>query len=110
MSADYWLVIDTGGPEPSRLHDPSLNITYNLGPMLRAAGFPDWKALDGAPASEAAGMLDDVARRLRADRSRLVAEFTPENGWGDWDGAVKFIEDFRDECAAHPKATIEAWL
>lgn len=110
MSADYWLEIDTGGDEPAVLTDPSLNITYNLGPMLRAAGLPDWEALRGAPASETAGMLDGVARQLRADRDRLVAEYSPDNGWGDWDRALKFTEEFRDACMAHPKATIGAWL
>jgi len=109
MSADYWLEIDTGGPECATLTE-NFNVTYNLGPMLRAAGFPDWDALKGAPASEVAGMLDGVARKLHGDRERLTAEFTPENGWGDWDWAVKFVEGFRDSCAAHPKATIGAWL
>jgi hypothetical protein len=40
VSAEYWLLADTGGPEPVEVF--STNITYNLGPMLRAAGFPDW--------------------------------------------------------------------
>jgi hypothetical protein len=110
MSADYWLEIDTGGLEPAVLTEPNYNITYNLGPMLRAAGFPDWDALKGAPASEAAGMLDGVARKLRSDRERLEAEFTPQNRWGDWAGALEFVERFRDGCQAHPKATIGAWL
>lgn len=109
MSADYWLQMDTGGSEPAAITE-TRNLTYNLGPMLRAAGFPAWKALIGAPASEAAGMLDGVAQRLRADRERLVAEFTPSNGWGDWDGAVAFIDELRDDCHSHPKASIGGWL
>lgn len=109
MSASYWLEIDTGGDEPAGLTD-SFNVTYNLGPMLRAAGFPAWDALRGAPASEAAGVLDGVSKRLRADRERMVAEFSPGNGWGDWNWAVEFTETFRDACAANPKATIGASL
>jgi hypothetical protein len=110
VSADYWLSIDTGGDEPARITDPSFNVTYNLGPMLRAAGFPAWEALRGAPASEAAGVLKGVAGKLREDRAHLVAEFSPSNGWGDWDLALKFVEQFRDACTEHPKAVIEAWL
>jgi hypothetical protein len=109
VSADYWLEIDTGGSELATITE-TRNITYNLGPMLRAAGFPDWEMLRGAPASEAAGMLDSVARKLESDRERLEAEHTPPNGWGDWKGALNFVQELRDDCRAHPKATIGAWL
>ena len=110
MSADYWLEMDTGGTEPCRITDPSFNITYNLGPMLRAAGFPDWDALIGAPASETAGVLNSVAAKLRTDQAELTEKYSPENGWGDWHRALEFIQRFRDACAAHPKATIGGWL
>lgn len=109
MSADYWLELDTGGPEPARV-GASWNVTYNLGPMLRAAGFPDWHALIGAPCSEAAGPLAAVVARLRADRDRLVAEHTPANGWGSHEWALAFVEGLAADCAAHPKATIGGWL
>jgi hypothetical protein len=109
MSADYWLEIDTGGGEPGAITE-TRNVTYNLGPMLRAAGFPDWKLLIGTPASEAAGMLDGVLRKMEADRERLVAEHTPSNGWGDWSGGCDFVRELRDDCAANPKAMIGGWL
>lgn len=109
MSASYWLQIDTGGPEPATVAD-DIGVTYNLTPMLRAAGFPGHKALAGGPASEAAGMLGEVSRRLLADRERLIAEFTPANGWGNWENAHEFICQLRDACEAHPRATIGASL
>lgn len=109
MSADYWLTIDTGGDSPAVITE-TRNVTYNLGQMLRAAGFPDWKDLIGAPASETAGVLDGVLRKLEADRERLTAEHTPENGWGDWDGAHAFVCELRDDCRNHPRATIGGWL
>lgn len=109
MSASYWLEIDAGADWPARLTE-SFNVTYNLGPMLRAAGFPDWEALRDAPASEVAGVLDGVSKKLRADQERLVAEFTPDNGWGNWKWALEFTEAFRDACAENPKATIGASL
>lgn len=108
MSADYWLTIDTGGAEPARV-GPDLNCTYNLGGMLRAAGFPDWEALIGAPAGEAGGLLQRVAERLRADPERFRA-MNPSNGWGTYEGAIDFCERFAEGCAAHPKATIGGWL
>lgn len=108
MSADYWLEIDTGGPEPAVV-DPSLNCTYNLGPMLRAAGFPGWQALIGAPASEVGGMLRSVADRLRSDPVKY-REYNPSNGWGTYEGAIEFLDEFAAACAAHPRATIGGWL
>jgi hypothetical protein len=107
VSADYWLV---DGEGRSVDEDSTNNVTYNLGRMLRAAGFPSWDALVGAPAVEVAGVLHGVSRQLRADRGRLVAEFSPANGWGSWEWAVDFVEAFRDGCAEHPGAKIEAWL
>jgi len=107
MSADYWLQIDTGGPEPATL--ASFNCTYNLGEMLRAAGFPEWDALTGAPASETGGMLRSVADKLRADPEQFKT-YNPPNGWGTYEGAIEFLNEFAAACAAHPKATIGSWL
>jgi hypothetical protein len=109
MSADYWLEVDAGGPEPVRIGE-SWNVTYNLGAMLRAAGFPEWRALIGAPCSEAAGPLAAVAERMRADRDRLTAEYTPDNGWGSFEWALDFVSGLAADCAAYPKATIGGWL
>ncbi len=86
-----------------------MNVTYNLGPLLREAGFPDWKALIGAPASEVGGMLTGVAERLKANPDAYT-RLLPDNGWGTMEWAVGFLEDFAAECASHPKATIGGWL
>lgn len=109
MSASYWLEIDTGGDEPLCTGE-SINVTYNLGPMLRAAGFPIWERLRGAPASETASMLAGVAERLRANKDQLVAEHSPANGWGDWKWAVEFVDEFHALCVRHPKCTVGASL
>lgn len=107
MSADYYLQVDTGNGHSVEV--AAFNVTYNLGVMLRAAGFPAWRALSGAPPVETAGVLDGVARALRADPDRFKA-MNPPNGWGDYDVAVKFVEDFRDALRDHPNVRIEAWL
>lgn len=108
MSADYWLTIDTGGDEPARVGE-SLNVTYNLGQMLRAAGFPEWGKLIGAPAAEAGGMLRAVYDRLLADPATF-REMNPSNGWGTYEGAIAFVDRFAVQCAEHPKAIIGGWL
>lgn len=103
MSADYWLETDN-----CHAHH-SVNVTYNLGKMLREAGHPEWQALKGAPASEVAGVMDAVARTLRSDPDRFRA-FNPPNGWGTYEGAIEYAEAFRDMCSEHPEATVAAWL
>lgn len=107
MSADYWLE-DLQGCDPEH-PGHHYNVTYNLREMLRAAGLPEWRALDGAPAVEAAGMLAKVAETLPADPARFKA-LDPPNGWGDYDGALRFVESFALGCALHPEARIGAWL
>lgn len=109
MSADYWLEIKIPAlPEPIRLCE-NLNVTYNLGPMLRAAGFPPWQALIGAPASETGGMLAGVRDELiRApDKYR---NYNPTNGWGTYEAALGFVARFAEECALNPEATVGGWL
>lgn len=108
MSADLWLVIDTGGEEPARLTE-TVNVTYNLTAMLRAAGYPGHREMIGAPASEAGGVFRKVAETLRANPGQF-AEHIPENGWGSLDWAAKFCEEMARDCAEHPKATIGGWL
>jgi hypothetical protein len=108
MSADVWLVVDTGGPEPAEVTE-GRNITYNLSPMLREAGFPGHKAMQGAPASEAGGVYRSVAERLRSDPARYRL-LNPSNGWGTYEIAVEFCDLMASDCAANPKAQIAGWL
>lgn len=106
MSAEYWL---EGVQGCDHDHEHHYNVTYNLRAMLQAADFPQWKALEGAPAVEAAGMLARVAETLRADPARFRALDSP-NGYGDYDWALRFAESFALGCALHPEARIGAWL
>lgn len=108
MSADLWLELDAGGPEPVPVCD-SVNVTYNLTPMLRAAGYPGHEQMRGAPASEAGGIFRSVADRLRATPSAFV-EFVPPNGWGSVEWAIEFCDEMANECTRAPSAHIAAWL
>jgi hypothetical protein len=108
MSADVWLVIDTGGEEAAVVSE-TRNVTYNLTAMLLAAGFPGHRAMEGAPASEAGGVYKFVADRLRADPAKY-REMNPSNGWGSYEGAIEFCDLMATDCSDHPKATIGGWL
>lgn len=108
MSADLWLEIDTGGKEAAEVSE-TYNVTYNLTPMLKAAGYPGHREMLGAPASEAGGVFRSVADRLRADAARFDA-MNPPNGWGTREWAIEFCDLMAAACAEHPKAVIGGWL
>lgn len=126
MSADIWLeygqervVVDASldaemrGMVPMRspasVDDTTFHLTYNLSPMLRAAGMPAWKSFIGMRAGEAGPTWQTVADTLRADPERFKA-MNPPNGWGDYDGAVEVISALAAACAKHPDATVGGWL
>lgn len=121
MSADVWLEPNPDdwccGPEdppfPRRSsaswHNHSVNLTYNLSPMLRAAGFPGWKELVGASCVEAGGMLRKVAQVLAADPERFKA-MNPANGWGTYEQAIDIMNALATMCDNHPDCKFDGWL
>lgn len=127
MGYDIRLEVDTGGAEPATV-GPDLGYTYNVDKMFAAALGDVSEGLEHAsdvifkrdrgPALERfrgkeAGL---VAHELTEAISRMAARpddykvFNPDNGWGDYDGALEFLERFRDACAEHPKAKVAMWL
>lgn len=105
MSAGYWLEVDLPGMSEPLQVGQNHNCTYNLGPMLRAAGFPQWAALLGAPASEVGGVLTSVADELRRAPDRY-RQYNPANGWGSYEGALEFLNNFAGDCALNSAARI----
>lgn len=131
MSADVWLVVDTGGPDPARLEDTAENVTYNLSALLSACGFPGHRTMLGMRAREAARVYSAVAENLRAafyppervgpvphadaeerriKRLAYLTSLLPDNGWGTVENALAFCDRMAAACAAHPLATVDGWL
>lgn len=104
MSYDVWLEIDTGGEYPHRVTD-SMDPTYNLGPMFAAALGRPIRSLTGMSAAEALPVLRGAIAAMQADPARFKA-LNPPNGWGDYTGALDFMEWFASVCADHPKAMV----
>lgn len=105
MSYDVYLQIDTGAGEPVTAFYVG-NYTSNVGPMWCEA--LDGKLLreyDGAPCSEAAGPLAEAVKRMEADPEKY-REMEPPNGWGDYEGALKYLRTLAEACAEHSKCTI----
>lgn len=117
MSADFWA--STPGCEGCGCEGHSLgewNLTYNLSPMLRAAGFPGWQESVGTEAEvqpvtakRVIPVFESVLSELRAHPEKF-REMNPPNGWGSYEVAVEVFADFVEKVKPHPDATVGSWL
>lgn len=62
--------------------------------------------LDGAPCSEAAGILADAVRRAKTWSPDKVASIDAPNGWGTGREAIEFLEEIALACARFPRGTL----
>ena len=85
------------------------NITHNLARMADAAGLyiPLWRPelLQATKASELIGPIESGLAVLKGDKWRFK-EYEPENGWGSYDGLVRFAESYLAACREYPDAQI----
>jgi hypothetical protein len=104
VSYDVDLTIDTGGPDYASVFDVG-NYTSDVAPMWDLAlGRPlyelhNWNAEDVVP---------DLDRAIAAMRAApaVYEALNPSNGWGDYEGALAYLERLREGCVAHPKTYI----
>lgn len=89
----------------------SNNITHNLGRMAREAGLyePLWRPeeIHINRAGDLVSVLEEGLTKLKADPDRF-RKFNPENGWGDYEGLVRFVESYLEACKETPNATVRA--
>jgi len=106
MSADVTLSCNSCGQAVAEL-----NVTYNLTPMLKAAGFRGWRwvARPTTTVTELAEHLARVSAELRRDSARYQA-MNPVNGWGTYPGLLMALEDFTDRAKRFPDSVISTWL
>lgn len=81
------------------------NMTSNLGPMYRAAGL-DIGALDKYNCTDVAETILPRYEYLVAHPDEMRA-LEPENGWGDYESALKFLREIYDTCLDHPECFVE---
>jgi len=103
------LSIDTGGPEPHRVEFFSGNITHNLNEMADAAGI--YKALwhpDEVGITVASDLITPLTSGLEKMRSEpeQMRQHNPPNGWGTYEGLMRFVDEYLEACVAHPKADV----
>ena len=111
MSLDIGLYVevDTGGEELYHVDLYSANYTGNVCPMWSKAGVYD--ALydsDGVEASAIIPILEDGIQHMQA-RPVEYSRLNPPNGWGDYEGALAFLQSLLYACYQHPKALIHVW-
>jgi len=85
------------------------NITHNLTEMATDAGIYKhlWrpKEINITTAAQLIEPLRVGLELLRSDPERFK-QFNPPNGWGDYDGLVKFVAAYLVACENNPDAEI----
>lgn len=121
MSYDIWL---TAGA--CRDERPG-NYTYNVDAMFALAlGEPDAGVRGGVDvvlrrvepalgrfrdkrAGDCVSSLDAAVAAMRANPTAYT-KLNPASGWGNYEGALGYLEAFRDACRDSPDAIVEMWL
>jgi hypothetical protein len=96
----------------------SLNITHNLGKMAEQVKIPYmagtvslytilWRPeeLQFTHGRDIADLLDEGFNILLSDPDKFK-KFNPENGWGDYEGLVNFVYNYRSACWDYPEAEL----
>jgi hypothetical protein len=87
------------------------NITHNLGPMAARAGIYQhlWRPeeLGITTAGQLVEPLTEGLKRLTESPAEFEID-RPGNGWGTYDGLVRFVTNYIEACKEHPDATVRA--
>lgn len=113
MSIDVALVIDTGRtytdadgtlhPDPATIWES--DITYNLSPIMKAAGLH----ISGLNGQTAPAALEAVTKALGPLIGRPDHFKTYNPGpefFGDYEDCIEFLQRFAHACRLHPNTTV----
>lgn len=82
------------------------NYTHNVTPMWTKAGvYESLYESEGKTASEILPTLREGYKQM-VDNSSEYEKLNPENGWGSYDGALKFLKEFIKACEQDPDGII----
>jgi hypothetical protein len=105
MSLDVYLT----AVRPTEVY--SRNITHNLNKMAMEAGIYEalWRPeeIGVTTAKQLVPLLETGLETLRSDPERFE-KFNPENGWGDYENLVSFVETYLQACKENPDAEVRA--
>jgi hypothetical protein len=110
MSLDVWLTTQDIDGNTIGVFD--YNITHNLGAMADAAGVYQalWRPeeLGITTARELIPILERGLDCLTSNKPAMQ-KHEPSNGWGSYQGLLKFVESYLEACKQYPSATIGIW-
>jgi len=88
------------------------NITHNLGIMAKEAGIYDivWRPDENniTQAKQLIGALKNAIKSMEDDPERYK-KYNPENGWGSYDGFLKWLKEYLMACEENPEAEVSVW-
>ena len=88
------------------------NITHNLNKIAEAAGIYQhvWRPeeLGITTAQELIEPLTQGLAALRADPAKFH-KLNPANGWGDYTGFVRWLEEYLQACKLNPDSIVHVW-
>jgi len=88
----------------------SSNITHNLNVMAEQAGIYEhlWRP-DEIGVTKAKELIEPLRQGLHKLKlnPEKYKEFNPDNGWGSYEGLVKFVENYLNACYKYPEAEVE---
>lgn len=98
---------DPGGEDDAEVFHA--NITHNLTKMAREAGIYEqlWRP-DEIGITRAEQLITPLVIGL-AELNTFPGKFiplNPSNGWGSYEGLVKFVSDYLNACMKFPKANV----
>ena len=103
MGLDVYLI----AIKPTEVY--SANITHNLNVMAEEAGIYKylWRP-EELGITKAIGLIAPLNQGLSLLKSgpERFKEFNPENGWGNYENLIEFVEDYIVACMDNPDATI----
>lgn len=87
----------------------SAKITHNLANMANEAGIHKhlWRPdeINITKAGQLISPLREGLALLKSDPERFM-KYNPVNGWGNYDGLVRFVKKYLDACEEYPDADI----
>jgi|SRR5215831_7820486 len=93
---------DAGGPVLVSCYDPDKGIWSRV-----QATNHGLRLLDGRTAGDVTGLLREAVGRMSAPNRRgAYLKLEPDNGWGDYEGALAFLDWIATTAAAHPATRI----
>ena len=83
------------------------NCTHNLVPMATSAGVYD--TLWCPSVGRAKELIEDLSSGLGRLKSNPdeYKKHNPKNGWGSYEGLVRFVESYLEACILYPDAIIQ---